>query len=129
MTSTQKTPDTTKVIYNSSCPICSREVNSYKRYSQDHGLALEYQDLNDTDLASLNLTADQAARKLHVVKDGQVIDGLDAFVILWAQMPRFAWLAKLVSLPLIRPIANWVYDAFLAPILYGMHKRRQRKAP
>jgi len=33
----------------------------------------------------------------------------------------------MVCLPIIHPISTLVYDHILAPILYAMHLRRQRK--
>jgi len=118
---------TTDVIFNGSCPICSREIASYARYSQRKALPIRYTDLGDIDVSQYGLTPDTAAKRLHVIQDGVMISGLPAFAALWAQMPRFSWLARLVRAPIVRPIAEWVYDHVLAPVLYGMHKRRQRR--
>jgi len=113
-----------KVIYNANCPICSREVDSYRRYAEARGLPLRFEDLNTADLAQLGLTPSDAARRLHVVRDGRLLAGVDAFVALWSEMPRFAWLARLVSLPGIRQVARAVYEYVLAPALYALHRRR-----
>ena len=118
----------TEIIYNGSCPICSREVNGYARYAQARALPLTFTDLTATDLDALGLTPDEAAERLHVLHEGKLVAGVDAFVILWAEMPRFRWLARLVTLPMIYPIAVFVYDQILAPLLFGMHKRRQARA-
>ena len=71
---------------------------------------------------------DQAARRLHVLHEGKLTSGLDAFIVLWQQMPRTKGLAWLASLPVIRPVASAVYDHILAPIIYQWHLRRQAKA-
>jgi len=128
MTQTTNIPQT-EVVYNGDCPICSREIASYARYTQARGVPVTYTDLTQTDLAAHGLTPTQAAQRLHVIKDGVLISGLPAFVVLWAQMPRFAWLARFVSLPVVRPVATALYDWVLAPSLYAMHKRRQSKQP
>ena len=125
---TQKSQDMT-VIYNGECPICSREIDAYQRYSTAHALPLKYTDLTQTDLTALGLTPDQAARKLHVLKDGDVLTGIDAFIALWLELPRMAWLGKAVRLPLVYPVAKAVYNWILAPVLFAMHKRRTRKTP
>ena len=118
----------TEVLYNGDCPICSREITSYARYAASQALPLRFQALQDSDLACWGVDADAAARRLHVLKDGRVYDGLEAFQVLWADMPRFAWLARLTGLPLIRPLARRIYDHVLAPLLYWMHRRRQARS-
>ncbi len=125
-THTDQTPAT--VLYNGSCPICSAEIAAYRRHAADRGLPLDFRDLGTEDLSRWGLTADQAARRLHVDHAGRLLSGLDAFRVLWAAMPRFAWLAWFTGLPVIRPLARLVYDHVAAPALYALHRRRQRRA-
>ena len=56
---------------------------------------------------------------------GQVLSGIPAFQILWAQLPRWRWVARFTALPLIHPLACAAYDHLLAPMLYRAHKRRE----
>lgn len=114
----------TKVIYNAECPICSREVAGYRDYAEARALPLRFADLHAEDLSSLGITREDAARRLHVVRGGELLAGLPAFVALWSEMPRFRWLARLVSLPVVRPVADLLYERVLAPLLYAMHRRR-----
>jgi len=114
----------TRVIYNADCPICSREVNAYRRYADAKALPLRFDDIHADDLAEWGLTPDDAARRLHVIKDGRLIAGVPAFVALWDEMPRYRWLGRLVARPAIRPLANWTYERLFAPALYAMHRRR-----
>lgn len=118
----------TEVLYNGECPICSREIASYARYVEGNDIPVRFEALQETDLQRWGVDADDAARRLHVLKDGEVFDGLEAFQILWADMPRFAWLARLTRLPVIQPVARRVYDYILAPLLYRMHRRRVARA-
>ena len=122
----ERTPTT--VLYNGSCPICSREIAAYRRHAADTGLPLDFRDLGTEDLSRWGVTEDEAARRLHVAHEGRVLTGLDAFRMLWGAMPRFAWLAWLTGLPLIRPLARLVYDRVAAPALYALHRRRRRRA-
>ena len=46
----------TKVIYNGSCPICSREIAAYRRYAEAQALPMDFTDLNETDLSRYDLT-------------------------------------------------------------------------
>lgn len=117
--------DQTRVLYNANCPVCSFEIDHYAAYSEREGLAIRFDDLNTSALAQWNITADEAARRLHVVKDGTLYGGIPAFLVLWADMPRYRWLRRLVSLPGIYRLACWSYDDVLAPLIYRWHLRRE----
>jgi len=113
------------VIYNGSCPICSAEVSAYRRHAETMNLPLDFADLTCTDMAGFGLTPDKAARRLYLVQDRQMYSGIDAFLRLWAAMPKYRWLARLVGAPVVRPLARLGYDHVAAPLLYAMHRRRQ----
>lgn len=115
----------TRVLYNADCPVCSFEINHYAAYARRQALPLGFEDLNTDDLADWGLTRDQAAQRLYVLKDGTLYSGIPAFLLLWQDMPRYRWLARLVGLPGIRQIACFVYDRMLAPLIYRWHLRRQ----
>ncbi|SHI91688.1 Predicted thiol-disulfide oxidoreductase YuxK, DCC family [Palleronia salina] len=119
--------ETPLVIYNGACPICAPEVRSYQRQARAAGADLRFEDLNHMDLRRFDLTEDQAAKRLHVVRDGELISGVDAFLVIWRELPKTHWLARLIDRPVIRPVAGWVYNRVLAPILFAMHKRRQTR--
>ncbi|MCF6444050.1 thiol-disulfide oxidoreductase DCC family protein [Nereida sp. MMG025] len=123
----EQTDQPLKVIYNGSCPICSREVNGYAKYAANNDLDLKFEDLNDVDLNAYGLDRDTAAKQFHVDDGHKIVGGVDAFILLWSRMPRFRFLARFVSLPVIKPIARVVYDRVLAPALFAMHKRRERR--
>jgi len=113
-----------RVLFNGACPVCSAEIGHYKRYAARHDLPLGFEDLNSTDLDQWGLGADTAARQLYVHDGTQIVAGLAAFRALWARMPRYRWLARMLGLPVVRPVAQGVYDRALAPVLYHRHKRR-----
>lgn len=114
----------TRVLYNAACPVCRAEIDHYARYTAAQGVAIRYDDLNSDVRADWRIDADSAARRLHVMQNGQIYTGVDGFLILWRQMPRYRLLALLMGLPLIRPLAGFVYDRILAPRLYRRHLRR-----
>ena len=114
----------TSILYNGDCPVCSFEIRHYERYAARSDLPIRFDDLNDCDLSPWGVSADAAARRLHVLKDGKVLDGIPAFLALWREMPRYRWLARLVGLPGIRQVAVAIYDHVLAPALYRWHLRR-----
>ena len=116
------------VLYNKSCPICRAEIAHYRRYAEKHALDLRFQDLAETDLALWNVDAESATKRLHVRQGEQILSGISAFIALWRAMPRYAWLGRFASKPMVRPIADLLYNRVLAPTLYRMHQRRQRNS-
>ena len=115
--------DETRVLYNETCPVCRFEINHYRKTATTCELPLRFDDLSQA--AAWGVTPDAAARRLHVLHQGQVFSGIPAFQILWAQLPRWRWIAKLTALPLIHPLACAFYDHLIAPMLYRAHKRRE----
>jgi predicted DCC family thiol-disulfide oxidoreductase YuxK len=114
-----------RVLYNETCPVCRFEIGVYRRQAQADGLAIRFDALDRAE--DWGLTADEAARQLHVWQDGQVLSGLTAFRALWAQMPRWRWLARVTGWPLIEPLVGLLYSRLAAPLLYRVHLRRQRR--
>ena len=118
----------TAVLYNASCPVCSYEINHYAHYSHEQALPIAFDDLNDREkLAAWGIDPDTAARKLHVMKEGEVFAGIPAFIVLWQDMPRYRWLARIVSLPGVHWLACVIYDYVLAPLIYRWYMRRLRR--
>ena len=122
----EKSPKTA-VLYNASCPVCNFEIQHYAQYADKNGLPIRFDDLNAEIGHEWGLDADMAARRLYVLQDGKLASGIPAFLVLWAQMPKYRWLAKIVGLPVIRQIASAIYDFILAPLIYHWHLRRLRK--
>lgn len=124
-----ETPDTkTSVLYNAACPVCSYEINHYAHYSQTKALPIAFDDLNDTaKLDAWGIDPDTAARRLHVMKNGQVFAGIPAFIVLWQDMPRYRWLARIVGLPGVHWVASFAYDYALAPLIYRWYIRRLKR--
>jgi predicted DCC family thiol-disulfide oxidoreductase YuxK len=118
-------PDPTEVLYNAECPVCRFEIGRYAAQARRADLPLRFDGLDQA--ADWGLTPDQAARRLHVRHQGQVLAGVDAFLVLWRSMPRTRWLARLVALPVIRPLAGFGYDLIVAPLIYRWHLRRQAR--
>ncbi|MEM6758610.1 MAG: DUF393 domain-containing protein [Pseudomonadota bacterium] len=118
----------TKVLYNAECPVCNFEISHYAKYSEENGLPIRFDDLNSDAREEWGLDHDTAARRLYVLKDGALISGIPAFIVLWRDMPRYNWLARLVSLPGIHWLASAAYDYVLAPLIYRWHVRRKARA-
>ncbi len=119
------------VVYNGSCPICSREIAAYRRRAARYGIALEFLDASrETDrLVAVGLDGDRALRRLHLVGGGRILGGVEAFAALWAGLPGWRWLARLVRLPGVRAVADFAYERIAAPLLYRWHRRRLSRHP
>lgn len=119
---------TTRVLYNGSCPICSREISAYARYVDKRKLDVGFEDATCSDLAEWGIDQQAALKRIHVMHNGKIVSGLPAFALVWDKMPHMRWLARFVRLPVIGRMLGAVYDYVLAPVLYWLHMRRQRKA-
>lgn len=115
----------TEILYNGRCLICSAEIAQYRKQAEAAGAPLTFTDLNAADLSNWHLSAEQATRRLHIRQQGQIISGFPAFLTLWRELPRMRWLARLLSMPPLRQIAELGYNRIAAPMLYALHIRRQ----
>lgn len=118
---------TTAVLYNAQCPVCYVEVGHYERYACEAGLPIRFDDLNIDAWEQKGLDYNTAARRLYVDHDGVLTSGIPAFLVLWAQMPRYRFLGRLLGSPGIKQLATVAYDHVFAPALYRSHLRRLRK--
>jgi predicted DCC family thiol-disulfide oxidoreductase YuxK len=108
-------PDMTRpvVFYDGGCPLCRREIAHYLRI--DHEQRIEWVDIDHDEnvLHDYGLTRDQAMRRMHVRDaSGVMVSGVDAFAVLWRQLPRYRWLASIVTLPGIHWFGEQVYRVF-----------------
>lgn len=117
-----------RVLYNGQCPVCRAEIAHYATHAETRALPIRFEDLNGGDLSDWGIGAETAARRLHVMRGGERLSGMEAFLALWAAMPRYRWLARVAGAPVIRPLTGALYDRVLAPALYRWHRRRQRRA-
>jgi predicted DCC family thiol-disulfide oxidoreductase YuxK len=117
----------TSVLFNANCPVCNFEIQHYALYADRTGLPIRFDDLNSDARLRWGLDADTAAKRLYVLHEGTLTSGIPAFLVLWAQMPRYRWLAGVVGLPGISQVAGAAYDFVLAPAIYRWHLRRLRK--
>jgi Protein of unknown function, DUF393. len=71
--------------------------------------------------------SNEAKKRLHVrLPSGEIRVGVDAFLALWAEMPGYRILGRVIACPGIYHGACLVYDRVLAPVLYWWDQRRMR---
>lgn len=101
------------VFYDGGCPLCRREIAHYQRIDSERRIQwADIQQEADT-LQAYGLSWEQAMQRMHVRdSNGQMVSGAAAFAVLWRHLPRYRFLAGLVSLPGIHWAAEQVYTVF-----------------
>lgn len=126
-------PPVLTVFYNGSCPLCRTEINHYKkRADKYHVEGLLWVDVTQqpNSLASFGVDDDGVIRRLHASDgDGSLFSGVDAFIAVWQLIPGYQWIAALASFPIIRTIADLLYNRLLAPGIYRWNKAKGRVPP
>tara|TARA_Y100001935_G_scaffold242253_1_gene232511 strand:- start:327 stop:686 length:360 start_codon:yes stop_codon:yes gene_type:complete len=101
------------VLYDGKCGLCSREIGHYMKICPKN--VFVWQDIaNEPEhLIKLKITQSDALRRLHVIDDyGTVFIGVDAFLTIWAKIPRWKFLALFVSIPGIKQVVSKIYNVF-----------------
>tara|TARA_B100000941_G_scaffold143066_1_gene101425 strand:- start:171 stop:491 length:321 start_codon:yes stop_codon:yes gene_type:complete len=98
-----------KILFNEKCMVCNFEIKHYKKRSK----------LNFVDCSEME---DKYLKRLHVVFDsGEEISGVDAFIYVWERTKGYAWIAKIIKLPIVYFLSKIGY-AVIAFILFHKFK-------
>ena len=111
-----------KVFFNNSCNICKLEIDHYKKNSDE---SLEWFDITNNQQA-VDLTSkskEELLRRLHVIDNGQVIGGAKAFIIIWSKIPKYNFLAKILSFKPLFILFHYAYE-FVAYFLFLKNKHQ-----
>ena len=111
-----------KVFFNNSCNICKMEIDHYRKHSDDN---LEWVDITNNQQA-VDLTSkskEELLRRLHVIDNGQVIGGAKAFIIIWSKIPKYNFLAKILSFKPLFILFHYAYE-FVAYFLFLKNKHQ-----
>ena len=113
-----------KVFFNNSCNICRMEIDHYKKISDGN---FEWVDItnNNEALKLTSKTPTQLLRRLHVISDGEVIQGAKAFIIIWSKIPKYRILSKIFSFRPLFLLFHYLYE-IIAFFLY-LKNRKQLK--
>lgn len=103
----------TEVYYDGACPVCSREIATYRR--AEGAEALCFVDVSRPDAAlAPGLTREAALARMHVRRaNGSMASGAAAFAALWSALPRWAWLGRVAGWPVVAPVLELGYRGFL----------------
>ena len=113
-----------KLFFNNSCSICRSEINVYKKQGIKQ---LEWVDItnNKNAEADTKKTNKDLLRRLHVKSDGKIYSGAEAFIVLWNKIPKFKFLGKLLSTPIVFHIFSIIYE-IVAFFLYLKNRNQLR---
>ena len=111
-----------KVYFNNSCKICKAEIDLYKKE--------EIQEIDWVDITN-NVQAEEETsksskellRRLHIKEGKEIIQGAEAFLVLWKKMPKYKFLYNFFKLPIIFSIFSFGYE-IVAFFLYIKNKKQ-----
>ena len=95
-----------KILFNEKCGVCNFEIKHYKKRSK----------LNFVDCSEME---DKYLKRLHVVFDnGDEISGVDAFIYVWERTNGYAWIAKIIKLPIVYFLSKIAYSIIAFILFY-----------
>lgn len=103
------------VFYDGKCGLCRREIDHYKHIAPEG--VFEWVDITVDEYAiqKLGISYADGLKLLHATDTkGTLHVGVDAFVLIWQQIPRWRILASIVGAGFIRPFAGIAYRVFAA---------------
>ncbi|MCT6698759.1 thiol-disulfide oxidoreductase DCC family protein [Rheinheimera sp. 4Y26] len=101
------------VLYDGSCPLCSREIAYYQKLQAREPL-LFIDVSNSLQALPDGINRCDALKRFHLVgRNGQVWQGARAFLRLWRALPGWRWLGYLGAVP---PLP-WLMEAAYRLIL------------
>ena len=113
-----------KVYFNNSCKICRAEIDLYKKEKIQE---IDWIDITDNASAMKETSKNkkELIRRLHV-KDGEkVLEGAEAFLMVWQKIPKYKFLYNFFKLPIIFNLFSFGYE-IIAFFLY-LKNRKQLK--
>lgn len=114
-----------KILFDGNCIVCDLEITHYQKLYPELFQIVDIA-APGFDARNYNLTADAVNKEMHVITPKQELKvGVDAFVYIWEQMPRYRFLAQLTKLPGLYSIAKVGYAGF-ARIRPYLPKKKSR---
>tara|TARA_A100001011_G_scaffold52949_1_gene51251 strand:+ start:148 stop:516 length:369 start_codon:yes stop_codon:yes gene_type:complete len=111
-----------KVFFNNSCSICRAEINLYKKEQVE---GIDWVDITHNKKAEAETKKKDKSllRRLHVKKDEKIYEGAEAFLLIWKKIPKYRFLFKILSLPIIFNLFSMLYEV-AAFFLYLKNKKQ-----
>lgn len=105
--------DKLTVYYDGSCPLCSVEIKHYASQKGSNGIAFVDVSVPEANVGP-GLTSHEAIKRFHVrLPNGRLVSGARAFALIWEQLPRWHWAARLARVPGVIQVLEYAYKIFL----------------
>lgn len=110
---TVSTPRPMQVFYDGGCPVCSAEIDFYRKRPGADGF--DWVDVHRAEAPlGAGLSREAALARMHVrLPDGTLLSGAAAFAALWRNMPGMRWLGRWLQVPPFGVLAELAYRIFL----------------
>lgn len=107
-------PATIDVYYDGGCPVCRLEVDHYRRVDREGAIRwIDIEALRDDALPAGKSRAELLGRFHARDRRGAWHVGVDAFALIWRQLPRWRCFAFVFAVPGLRQLAELGYRGFL----------------
>ena len=102
-----------KVYFDGKCGLCSKEINYYQRIVPEG--VFEWLDIatDPSLLEGLGISHCEALKRLHVQDSaGTIKTGINAFQVIWEQLPNWRILGRITRVPGIYHFVEYLYVFF-----------------
>lgn len=121
------------VWWDSSCPLCTREINFLKRLDKEEKIDFVALDKHAPDTIMIEqcpTSRKELLRRFHAKgDDGKVVSGAAAFALMWRQtsQPQLKWLGEQAQRPSVLWVLERAYRGFLIfrPYLQRLARRSE----
>lgn len=102
------------VYYDGACPLCSKEIETYRKVEGADGLSWVDAAHCGAERLGDDLDGEAALARMHVRDEsGQLISGAAAFAAIWARLPKTRWLGRLMGTKPALLLLEPAYTLFL----------------
>jgi predicted DCC family thiol-disulfide oxidoreductase YuxK len=121
--------DTASVYFDGLCPLCSREIDHYRKLAGAE--LIRFVDITRDDFQPEveGVNPQQVHKVLHMrTRDGDLQTGIDAFIEIWKLLHRYQWAAKWAQYGGIRILLKMGYSMFAQLRPYLPRRSRECEA-
>jgi predicted DCC family thiol-disulfide oxidoreductase YuxK len=109
---TQDSQAAAEVFYDGACPLCRREIATYRR--MEGMQAVDWRDVSDPGAVPDGLDREAALARFHArTADGRIVSGARAFLSVWRRSPKLRPLAVALDRTPFRQALELAYRGFL----------------
>lgn len=100
------------VYYDGLCPLCSREINHYRKRAPVGSIEFVDIAVDGFDATKHGLDPVRVNRHFHVKEGERLHVGVDGFRALWQVIPGFRWMRSITGLPGVYQGSKVLYAIF-----------------